>query len=630
MEHLLKYFAVFSLSTLSVLLLTPWFIRIAPKLGLIDHPNERCVHTKATPLAAGVVIFFAFNLTCFLLYHYFWTDFNGHLNLEWWNAFIIASSVLLVVGLIDDRFDMRPLVKLLGQAVASLLLYFLSGYEVDLLHIDLGFWGDITFVLLWNLTIINAFNLIDGLDGLCSGLALISALGLAAVFIFRGSPADALICLALIGACFGFLRYNFFPAKVFLGDTGSMFLGFALASISLHAGGKGSFFVLLAMPFFVAGIPIIDTLLAIWRRSIRKILSRHSEHLNIKVMGADRDHLHHRLLNLGLKQQHVAFALYLANVTFVILGLLYIVSKETSIGLFLIIFIASLYLILKHVIHIELGETSKLFAQGNNKPIISHYSLVFYLFFDLFWMAIMVWLSEFILLQGNTLFHSMGDFAAQLPMWLMPVFSFLCLSNVYIKVWRNSFFKDYLLLAAAIIFGCFFSLGLVFLLKEGSSFYFINQALLFCFFSLLGIVGIRVPHHFFREWNFSKLNVQNNTPRHLLIYGAGIHGGLYLRERYLNYADELGDIHLMGFIDDDIQLHQQYTFGLQVLGGLNELESIIEKSPIDEIILCTTLSESHLLTLKQLTQKKTVKLLEWKVSTLEINSSNFIDLAKRQ
>ncbi len=619
MEHLLKYFAVFSVSTLTVLLLTPCFIRIAPKLGLMDVPNERGVHTKATPLAAGIIIFFAFNLSCFLLYHYFWTDFDGRLNLKWWQSFIIASSVLLAVGLIDDRFDMKPLVKLLGQAFASLLLYFLSGYEVDLLHMDFGFWGDIAFILLWNLTIINAFNLIDGLDGLCSGLALISALGLAAVFIFRGSPADALICLALVGACFGFLRYNFFPAKVFLGDTGSMFLGFTLASISLHAGGKGSFFILLAMPFFVAGIPIIDTLLAIWRRSIRKILARSSENSDIKVMGADRDHLHHRLLNLGLKQQHVAFALYTANITIVILGLLYIVSKETSVGLFLIIFIASIYLILKHVIHIELWETSKLFARGNNEPIISHYGLVFYLLFDLFWMAIMVWLSELILLQGQTPFHSMGDWVVHLPMWLMPVFSFLCLSNVYIKVWRNSFFKDYLLLAAAIIFGCFFSLGLVFLLQDGSSFNFINQALLFCFFSLLGIIGVRIPHHFLREWSFSNPNRQSNKPRNILIYGAGVYGGLYLRERYLKYADELGNVHLIGFIDDNPQLYQQYTFGLQVLGGLNELSSLIKQFNIDEIVLNTEISVTHLSMLRQLTHQENVKLFEWKVSMLEIN-----------
>lgn len=614
---LLKYFAVFSLSTVIVILLTPLFIKLAPRLGLMDVPDERCVHKKITPLGGGLVVFIAFNISCYAIYHYFWLGFSSLLNITWWQAFFIASAILIIVGLIDDRFGMSPLMKLIGQATACSMLYFLSGYSVNLLNIDFGFWGGLVFVLIWTLAIVNAFNLIDGLDGLCSGLAMISAIGLAALFIFRSSVGDALVCLALVGACAGFLYYNFFPAKVFLGDTGSMFLGFTLASISLHAGGKGSIAVILATAFFIAGIPIIDTLLAIWRRSIRKVLAKHDGLANVKIMQPDKDHLHHRLLNYGIKQQHVTLVFYAASSVIVMVGLSFMIAKEISTGLFLVVFIIALYLLIKYVLQIELWETNRLIARTNESSSITRFNLIFYPLFDLLWMSVSVWLATVISLMGNSPFHSMGQFSSQLPLWVMPIFFFLFISKAYIKNWRNSFFRDYLLLSVAVVVGCVFSLALFSLLDKEFGFLLINQLLLFCFFSLAGIIGIRTPHSFIKELSIDNSN-HSNISHNILLYGAGYHGGLYLRKRYLKYGNELKNTRIIGFIDDNVLLRQQYIYGKEVLGDLTDLKALIEKHHIDQIILTVEITDENTALLKKIADEQGVQLMHWQVSTVAI------------
>ena len=610
---LIKYFAVFGLSTTIVILLTPLFIKLAPRLGLMDIPDQRCIHKNITPLAGGLVIFVAFHITCYAVYDYYPLDFDGLLDNDWWQAFFIASGILLIVGLIDDRMGMSPLMKLFGQAAACASLYFLSGYQANLLNIDFGFFGGLVFVLIWTLAIVNAFNLIDGLDGLCAGLAMISAIGLAAVFIFRSSPWDALICLALIGACAGFLVYNFHPAKVFLGDTGSLFLGFALASISLHAGGKGSFAVILAAPFFIAGIPVTDTLLAIWRRSIRKTLAKRQGLPAIKIMQADKEHLHHRLLNYGLKQHHVAFALYAINILIVCMGLMFLLFSELVTGLFLIIFLIAIYLLIKYVLQIELWETHKLMASSDKLPALTRFSILFYIVFDLMWMSFAVWLANFIVLEGDTPFHSMGEWFYQLPLWELPIFIALFLSNTYLKIWQSCTSRDYLILSISILVGSVISLAFFYPLDIDNTLLLLNKMSLFFLFSLLGIIGVRIPHHFIREWS-----VTHDKTCNVLVYGSGTNGNLYLRECYLKNANDLGAVNVVGFIDDNLLLRNQYIHGKIVFGGLNELAELIAKHSINEVILTTQIANNDFLRLKEIVSNSSVKLVKWQTISMPI------------
>jgi len=223
-------------------------------------------------------------------------------------------------------------------------------------------------------------------------------------------------------------------------------------------------------------------------------------------------------------------------------------------------------------------------------------------------------------LSGASAFHSLGEWAAGLPLWVMPVFVCLFGSKAYIKIWRNSFFKDYLFLILAATVGCTVSLALFFLLYSNNGFLLVNQVLLFLSFSLLGIIGVRVPHHIIREWGVSNPN-PNPNPNHrrnVLLYGAGNRGGAYMRERYLNHADELGAINVIGFIDDDTSLKQQYTYGKMVLGDLDDLNYLILKYRVDEIILTTDISTEHLFKIKQIASEQCVNLLRWQTCIMQI------------
>ena len=613
------YFAVFIFSYLIVLVLTPLFIKLAPRIGLMDTPNERCIHENKTPLGGGLVIFIAFNLLIYFIDLFYWSSLTGHLKTGWWSAFITASSFLLVVGIIDDIYGMRPLIKLAGQALATAIFYWLSDYHLNLLGIECNFWVGLAFVLFWTLVIINAFNLIDGMDGLCSGLGMISCLGLAAVFLLRQFPSDGLICLALAGACAGFLYYNFPPAKVFLGDTGSMFLGFTLATISLYAGGKGSFFVILAMVFFVAGIPVIDTLLAIWRRSVRNQLAKRHGLDAIKIMQPDKDHIHHRMLKMGLKQRHVALLLYMANTLIVLLGLFFIIFSDFSTGLFLIIFIILIYVLFKYVLQIELWETSQLLARPYNTTVKTRINLILYPLIDILWMCFSVWLVLVISLKSVSTVSSLSQFFIQLPVWIAPIFSLLFISKVYFKHWRNSFFRDFLSLGLMIFVGCCITFAIMHFAASNTDFLLINQLLLFCFFSLTGIIGLRMPYTFLKELSIDHPS-SKSTSYNILLYGASEYGGLYLRKRYLKYGNEPLQTNVIGFIDDDLSLRNEYIYGKKVLGDLLDTEALIKKHHINKIILTTTIADNKLEQLKKIANENSIKLVQWQTCEQDLNN----------
>jgi len=232
-----------------------------------------------------------------------------------------------------------------------------------------------------------------------------------------------------------------------------------------------------------------------------------------------------------------------------------------------------------------------------------------------------VWVSGTIVLNGEQPFSSFAAWIKILPFWLFPAFLLMFASNAYFKVWRNSSFKDYFFLILAIIIGSLFSLAFILMsTPNGNNFIIVNQILLFDFFTLLGITGIRTLYHLFREWSIYNPNPNNNTPtrRNILVYGAGQHGGLYLRNHYLNYADRLGESFIVGFVDDNPALQDKYTFGLPVLGGITDIERIALQFNINEIILSTSISSEHIFLLKQLTIKLNITLLEWRAHTVSI------------
>ncbi len=316
-----KYIAVLLTGLLVTYLLTPLVRKLALRYSVVDKPDARRPHKYTTARGGGIAVVLGVYAASALAIACGWSNILP----GWWEHYFAASIILAIVGVIDDVRGMRPLVKLGGQSLAALLMA-MSGIRFgNFFGLELPPLVDYAMVVFFIVAVINAFNLIDGLDGLASGLAIISATGLCGVFLIGHMHGSVLVLLALIGACLGFLRYNFHPASIFLGDTGSMFLGFTLGVISLQTFNKNAFLLSFTIPLLVLGIPIYDSLLAIWRRSVRMWLPAQNPDGTPKrrgIMQPDVEHLHHRLLKMGLSTRRAATSLFLLNTGLVIFGLL--------------------------------------------------------------------------------------------------------------------------------------------------------------------------------------------------------------------------------------------------------------------------------------------------------------------
>jgi len=325
----LNMIMTFVIACVATAILTPFTIRLAYRLGAVDIPkDERRVHSKPMPRIGGLSFiagFFIATLIMFLL-----CNIDRTVNLQEVNiwGFYLGAIIISVVGLIDDinvsKKGLRPIVKLGGQVLAALCVVF-SGARILYINIPfLEMYGlnDILSVIIslgWVVGVTNAINLLDGLDGLAGGVSAIAVLSLTVIFVLNGSAAIPLIMVAaLLGGLLGFLPYNFNPAKTFMGDVGSNFLGYTLAAISMLGMAKTYTFMAIIVPVFVLALPIFDTLFAITRR----VLSGKS------IMEADRGHLHHRLVDLGLSQRQAVLVLYAIAAIF---GIFAIVLMESSI-----------------------------------------------------------------------------------------------------------------------------------------------------------------------------------------------------------------------------------------------------------------------------------------------------------
>ncbi len=280
---------------------TPLVKVFAVKIGAVDKPSERRIHKKPTPRLGGLAIFYGFviSILCFC-------DINADVQ-----GMIFGSLVIVVLGIVDDAKQLTAKVKLPFQILAALILC-IFGARIDVLTvpqfispegvINLGWWS-YPLTVLWVVGVTNAVNLIDGMDGLAAGVSSIASMSLFCISLILGDPVVAVITAALAGACFGFLPYNFNPAKIFMGDTGATFLGFILASVSVIGLFKSYAVISFAVPFLVLGLPIFDTGFTI----IRRIISRRP------IMQPDREHLHHRLLDMGFSQKQSVAILYLIS-----------------------------------------------------------------------------------------------------------------------------------------------------------------------------------------------------------------------------------------------------------------------------------------------------------------------------
>ena len=306
----------FIAAALISLMATPIVRKLAFKIGAVDVPkDDRRVHKKAMPLMGGLAIFAAVIISVLIFLPLDRTTFS----------ILIGGTLIVISGIIDDLKDMSPKVKLLFQISAGIVLI-LGGIKVDfitnpftsdssLLYLR---WLSIPITLFWVVGITNTVNLIDGLDGLAAGVAMISSVSLMLVANKFGYTEITIISAIVAGSCLGFLPFNFNPAKIFMGDTGALFLGFMLAAISIEGVMKSVATIAVIVPILILGVPIFDTTFAIFRR----LLNGQS------IMAADKGHLHHRLLNKGFSQKKTVLILYAISSTFGLFA--FLIAKANS------------------------------------------------------------------------------------------------------------------------------------------------------------------------------------------------------------------------------------------------------------------------------------------------------------
>jgi len=304
------YLLLFLVALGSVHLLTPLSIKIARKIGAVDIPTERKVHKTSIPRLGGVAVILAVAISLLVgaaVNIYIPRILNTNLM-----GLLVGSVIIIAVGVWDDTRNVNPFVKLAFQLIAATIAVYM-GVQFELAsnplmgemrdYFDLGILA-FPLSVLWIVGLTNAMNLIDGLDGLACGIALVTSVTLFLISVNLGAGEVTYFYIALAGATLGFLRYNRFPAQVFLGDTGSMFLGFSLGCLSTTGFQKSFALSSLMIPMIIFGIPIFDSVVALLRRYMN----------NKGFATADREHLHHRLLDLGLSQRQTVLFLYFITV----------------------------------------------------------------------------------------------------------------------------------------------------------------------------------------------------------------------------------------------------------------------------------------------------------------------------
>ncbi|RTR36400.1 undecaprenyl/decaprenyl-phosphate alpha-N-acetylglucosaminyl 1-phosphate transferase [Robertmurraya yapensis] len=282
----------------TTIVLTPVVKKLAYKLGATDKPNNRKVHQKLMPRLGGLAIYIGFIVGVLLLQ----PSDDVHIPI------LIGSFIIILTGFIDDIKEISPRVKLLGQIISALIVVIYGDLQVQFVNLPFG--GQLDFgilsipiTMIWIIGITNAINLIDGLDGLAGGVSSIALFSIAGMALIMGNQVYVMvIALVLAVSALGFLVYNFHPAKIFMGDTGALFLGYMIAVLSL-LGFKNVTFISLVIPVIILAVPISDTLFAIIRRIVNKQ----------PLSAPDKSHLHHCLIKLGYSHKKTVLIIYLMS-----------------------------------------------------------------------------------------------------------------------------------------------------------------------------------------------------------------------------------------------------------------------------------------------------------------------------
>jgi UDP-GlcNAc:undecaprenyl-phosphate GlcNAc-1-phosphate transferase len=555
------FLIVFSLS----LLLTPVVRSFAVKFKLVSKPKTNRFHRKVTALLGGVGIF----LACFIGFILF-VPLNKILL-----VFLSGAIFIFLWGLADDFHPLKPHVKLLGQIIASCIIIFF-GISFNLPAFKLGAY---LLTILWMIGITNAFNLLDNMDGLAAGTAVICSLMIFTSSLILNNDGIGIIALILAAACLGFLPYNFNPAKIYMGDSGSMFLGYSLAVICVIGSYKhvSNLVITLAIPVLILAVPIFDTIFVMIMRNIR----------GRSFWVGGRDHTSHRLVSLGLSERKTVIILYVLSVIFGLIALLYTKIDMMIVSIFAVLTVLVLLFFGIFLSEVKVYEKEEEFEKAQKKKetngsVIFNTVLLYKRNFldsvvDLILICVAYYSAYLLKYDGRIPPALLSIISSSLPVIIVIKLTVFFAFGIYSRIWPYMGIPDVVSIFKSVSLSSVLSIvAVTFLFRfvDYSRAIFILDWLILMFL----VIGFRVSTPLLADYFFNiKVKEEN-----ILIFGAGNTGEALLREikreRHSKY-------HPMGFIDDNKEKVGKKINGVPVLGTRHNLEKILKNKSIDEVFV---------------------------------------------
>ncbi len=590
------------------IVLTPIVRALARRCGMVAKPKTDRWHKAPTAMMGGVAIWLAVIIGYFIFVRPqsvgIWGRFPGsHLD-----AVILASTFLFLVGLADDLLHSKPYQKLIGQIMGSafVIYYGLSLPWTSSRPLNMA------ITIFWLIGITNAVNLLDNMDGLAAGIAAIASAFLAVSFLGANQPVEALMLLGFAGALIGFLVFNSNPASIFMGDSGSMFIGFFLASaalVNLTGGRSRSLLPVLAVPILVLFIPIFDTTFV---TILRKISGR-------SVSLGGRDHTSHRLVALGMTERHAVWMLYgFAALSGVLALLVQRVNLDVSLaaiaGFTILLTLLGVYLAGVKVY----DDTEEALAQRDNSAYaflidLSYKRRIFEVLLDVILILLAYWGAYAIKFGALSGSNAWNLFLRTLPVLVFVKMAAFLVMGVYRGIWRYTSLDDLIVFVKAVILSSVLSvLAVLFAFRfEGFSrtVFIIDAMLMFMF-----LAGSRMAFRLFRQ----VLPVsQRHEGTRVLIYGAGDGGELLLRELLNNRALKYSPV---GFLDDDPAKHGKLIHGLKVYSGNGDFNAVCRKLEFDELLISSArMSDESLLQIKEICRNQNIAVKRMRITIEDLS-----------
>jgi UDP-GlcNAc:undecaprenyl-phosphate GlcNAc-1-phosphate transferase len=567
------------------LLLTPVVIKLAYARKWIVAPRQDRWHKKPTALMGGIGIFASFLIAFFA---------SAPTHIDW--LLLASCTVMFVTGLVDDLVELQPIIKLLVQVICAFLLI----YDRYTFGNDLFSWGGIPLTFFWVIGITNAMNLLDNMDGLAAGLSCIISAIAGVLAVNSGEYGLASFAFAITGSTFGFCFYNFNPAKIFMGDSGSLFLGFSLSFLSLalqkHFTGAGSPLLMVFIPVALLAIPIMDTTLV----TVKRLFAGR------KVSQGGKDHTSHRLVALGLSERKAVLYLYGISLLWGILCL-FIKSIDGDVFLVLVLLL-SLFsivfaLILSGVKVYNESEEKLIYlrsrGQGMKNNLLIRFiflnkKMILGIFAD-----ILIIYASFFLAAKATGVKLAGEYSI-LAFFICVKILLFYLYNLYNRMWRYISMKE---LSGYIVSLFFSTVVIVIALYLSNNYYLYNGYFFLTDFQLsfTGIIFSRLLYRWLKEFFY----VSKLKNKRALIYGAGDRGYLLIKELMQN---DKYDILAVGCIDDDPAKQNMHMHGLKIFGGAEAIEEACARVNASYVIIATlAISEEKEAALRQQLLRSKIK-----------------------